>query len=296
MRERLLNVGLEVWLIPLLLVCLQRQVHTQTPIPNGNFEDWPACLCDPPGWTTNNVYTPFEFILVGPADPYAGNFGITGKADSSAQFGEIVAPEITSDSITVTVRPKTLSGYYKFKPNGGDKFKAAISFYKNNALIGEGMFEDSTTVVRYTQFTIDINYTSGELPDLAVVSFTIDSSEVDKRVHAGSQFWLDELAFDRVSSVSAHDDLVPQRMRLFQNYPNPFNPATTIRFAIPKRSLVTLALFDPLGRKVATLVEEELQPGEYKVRFDANGLPSGVYFYQLHAAKFVATKKLVVLR
>ncbi|MDZ7291387.1 MAG: choice-of-anchor D domain-containing protein [candidate division KSB1 bacterium] len=89
---------------------------------------------------------------------------------------------------------------------------------------------------------------------------------------------------------------MPDEFRLFQNYPNPFNPATTIRFALPKRSPVTLMLFDVLGREVAILVDEELQPGEYKVVFEASDLSPGVYLYRLQAEGFSRTKKLTLMK
>lgn len=90
--------------------------------------------------------------------------------------------------------------------------------------------------------------------------------------------------------------VVPDHFRLFQNFPNPFNPRTAIRFALPEPSAVTLEFFDLLGKEVATLVDEELQPGEHKVVFDARSLSSGVYFYRLEAKGFVQSKKFLLLK
>ncbi len=102
---------------------------------------------------------------------------------------------------------------------------------------------------------------------------------------------------DLVTSVEQlPGETIPKVYRLEQNYPNPFNPTTTIRFALPKRSHVTLRLYDLLGRGVGTLVDEELEGGEYKVLFDARGLPSGVYIYRLVAEGFVETRKLMLLK
>jgi hypothetical protein len=89
---------------------------------------------------------------------------------------------------------------------------------------------------------------------------------------------------------------MPLTYKLYQNYPNPFNPSTTIQFDIPKLSKVTLKIVDMLGREVATLVDDKLQPGEHKVIFDTGKLPSGVYFYRLQAEDFSATKKLMLLK
>lgn len=100
--------------------------------------------------------------------------------------------------------------------------------------------------------------------------------------------------------------VVPTAYALFQNYPNPFNPSTKIRYDLPNPSVVTLKVFDVLGREVRTLVDGEQQVGRYEVPFsamggsvpggDAGNLSSGVYFYQLRANDFRETKKMVVLR
>ncbi|HLG31436.1 MAG TPA: T9SS type A sorting domain-containing protein [Ignavibacteriaceae bacterium] len=70
---------------------------------------------------------------------------------------------------------------------------------------------------------------------------------------------------------------------LHQNYPNPFNPSTTIKYAVPKNSNISLVVYDVLGSEITTLVNEEKLTGRYEVRFDATGLPSGIYFYILNA-------------
>ena len=81
---------------------------------------------------------------------------------------------------------------------------------------------------------------------------------------------------------------------LDQNYPNPFNPSTSIQYAVSSRQFVTLKVYDVLGNEVETLVNEEKSAGEYEIEFDAEGLTSGVYFYQLKAGSFVQTKKMVL--
>ncbi len=90
----------------------------------------------------------------------------------------------------------------------------------------------------------------------------------------------------------------PEKFELSQNYPNPFNPSTTIEYSIPKNSVqnVQLKIYDVLGREVATLVNGKQEAGRYKVKFNANNLPSGIYFYTLRAGDFVATKKMILLK
>jgi serine/threonine protein kinase len=83
---------------------------------------------------------------------------------------------------------------------------------------------------------------------------------------------------------------------LYQNYPNPFNPSTTIKYSIPTTSYVTLKVYDILGREVTTLINEAKPTGTYEVKWNAVNLPSGVYFYQLTAGNYTATKKLLLLK
>ncbi len=89
---------------------------------------------------------------------------------------------------------------------------------------------------------------------------------------------------------------VPSEFGLSQNYPNPFNPTTAISYQLSAVSFVSLKILDILGRDVATLVQEQRQPGFYTVRWDAAGLPSGVYFCRLQAGGFVDTKKMILAK
>jgi len=89
---------------------------------------------------------------------------------------------------------------------------------------------------------------------------------------------------------------MPDKFQLFPNYPNPFNPTTTIKYSIPHASLVNIQIYDILGRKVATLINEVKSAGTYTATFNAATMPSGVYFYRLQAGSFTETKKLLLLR
>jgi photosystem II stability/assembly factor-like uncharacterized protein len=89
---------------------------------------------------------------------------------------------------------------------------------------------------------------------------------------------------------------LPRDYSLQQNYPNPFNPSTTIKFELPKSSMVRLSVFDILGREVSVLVNERRNAGVHEVKFDAAGLASGVYFYRMQAGSYIETKKLLLVR
>jgi hypothetical protein len=89
---------------------------------------------------------------------------------------------------------------------------------------------------------------------------------------------------------------IPVATELLQNYPNPFNPSTVIAYALGQRSNVNLTVFNGLGQEVATLVHEVQEAGRHEVRFTADGLASGIYFYMLTTGTAIATRKLVLIR
>ncbi|MBP1653635.1 MAG: Por secretion system C-terminal sorting protein, partial [Bacteroidetes bacterium] len=99
-----------------------------------------------------------------------------------------------------------------------------------------------------------------------------------------------------VLAVENWKQVRPNAFRLEQNYPNPFNPSTTIQYALPGRSSVTLTLFNTLGQQVATLVQGEQEAGYHEVKFDASQLPSGVYLYRLQAGNHIEVRKALLMK
>ncbi len=90
--------------------------------------------------------------------------------------------------------------------------------------------------------------------------------------------------------------LLPPSPALAQNFPNPFNPSTTIEFSLPAAGPVHLAVFDLLGRRVRTLLSGNMQPGVYRVTFEAAGLAAGVYVCRLETEGLAASRKMLLLR
>jgi hypothetical protein len=98
------------------------------------------------------------------------------------------------------------------------------------------------------------------------------------------------------SAVGNAPEDLPERFTLEQNYPNPFNPSTTIEYAIPHSGLVTLRVYNVLGEEIATLFDDTQPAGTFTAKWDASGIPSGVYFYRLTAGEYIQTRKMVLLR
>ncbi|MCG6914330.1 T9SS type A sorting domain-containing protein, partial [bacterium BMS3Abin03] len=97
-----------------------------------------------------------------------------------------------------------------------------------------------------------------------------------------------EIRYQGLSAVESYD--------LAQNYPNPFNPSTTIKYQLPEDGMVTLKIYDILGREIKTLVNEQKSIGRYEVKFDASDLATGVYIYRLKVNDFVSVKKMVLVK
>ncbi len=103
-------------------------------------------------------------------------------------------------------------------------------------------------------------------------------------------------AMNGIVGITQTGSEIPNAYSLSQNFPNPFNPVTKINFALPKQGLVTLKVYDMLGREVSTLVNEVKSAGNYTVDFNGSQLTSGVYFYKIQANGFTDIKKMTLIK
>ena len=92
------------------------------------------------------------------------------------------------------------------------------------------------------------------------------------------------------------EEIVPTEFQLSQNYPNPFKEKTTIKYCVPDKMKIMLAVFNSKRNKVKTIIDEVKEAGTYKVEFNANDLDSGEYLYKLETTDFVETKKMFLLK
>ena len=108
-----------------------------------------------------------------------------------------------------------------------------------------------------------------------------------------------EIQTDVISTKTP--EIIPQKFDLLQNYPNPFNPETEISFAVPKKSNVKIAVLNILGQQIRVLTDKSYSPGSYKVKWDGKdkngeGVPSGIYFYQMKTKNTKFSRRMVLLR
>jgi hypothetical protein len=125
-------------------------------------------------------------------------------------------------------------------------------------------------------------------------------SFTDKNISTGIYHYrLKQIDYDGSIEYSNEVEVevaAPLEFSLEQNYPNPFNPSTTIKYSVPQSAQVQIKVFDVLGNEIETLLNEEKQTGVYKLTWNAEQLPSGVYFYTLKAGPFTQTKKMILMK
>jgi len=175
----------------------------------------------------------------------------------------------------------------------------------SNSILSEGLLPlflvdaSSVTYVDSSQFRMPGGIAPRQIAAMNNLRYSLTSKD-------GLSYSLINKKFDYTSDIK--ENITPiSDFVLHQNYPNPFNPDTKIKFTIPPSQLlsggmsgdevkVTLKVFDILGRKISTLLNDEIEPGTYQINFSATNLPSGVYFYSLISGNYIQTQKMILLR
>lgn len=144
-------------------------------------------------------------------------------------------------------------------------------------------------------------YDEGDIRDLdGQTSVTVRGVKIDRDDDAVMEILVTDGQGRTRTCVPGHIEIVPRGMpsafALEANYPNPFAMQTTIGFQVADAATVTLKVYDVLGREVAVLVDQEMQPGTYEAQWSAPGLPSGVYFYRMDAGTFRASGRMTLAR
>ncbi len=201
---------------------------------------------------------------------------------------------IKLDSLSISQISTTTYNIKSFFKNEGSsytvndiKVKISTNYIAIKQIVPDTINISSIAPKATAETTDDVNITvDSRFNGLFKFNFEIMSN--------GWTYWKDTVS--QVATGINEKILSPIDFSLSQNYPNPFNPNTTINFIIPKSSFVNLSVYDILGRKISTLVNEEKTAGNYKVDFNAINLPSGIYFYNLQAGSLIKSKKMILLK
>jgi len=169
--------------------------------------------------------------------------------------------------------------------------------YNQNVYAGSdlGVYVTTNTGLSWNEYRNGMPYAL--IFDLSIV---YQSRKLRATTH-GNGVYERKLMENPVSVNSSTSNIVSD-YKLYQNYPNPFNPVTNMEFEIPasqgesKFELVSLKVYDALGKQVAVLVNQNLNPGTHKINFNAEGLTNGVYFYTLKVGSYSSTKAMLLLK
>ena len=208
-----------------------------------------------------------------------------------------------SDPRDNTETYRVLSGYWRLgeswiNPVNGQPTKKA---YSGDPVTGTGWVMTGGSDRRYLQSFGPFNMNPNDTQSIIVAqviargSSNLNSITQLRSLSDHVQNIYNE-NFQSVLAVNNISSEIPDKFELSQNYPNPFNPVTNLEFGISNLGFVSLKVYDALGKEVKTLVNENMNPGRYKVDFNGSGLASGIYFYKLSIGGFSQTKSMILLK
>jgi hypothetical protein len=209
--------------------------------------------------------------------------GVTGEGDPlthhiKAMLGADSVNAFTREDMVLNNIPMIMTNmgdWYRDPVWGADKTKATTNFVRERDDFDRRPWE-------YFADTLDARYPT------STAAYTGSPNGLP----VGDLNWW---GFTVIDDPNA--EVVINNFRLEQNYPNPFNPSTTIKFTLPATGKITLEVYNIIGQKVATLVDQEMIAGEHRINWDARGIAAGVYFYQIQFNDNVGlTRKMVLLK
>ncbi len=195
---------------------------------------------------------------------------VDNRTDSGAQFDTLLA-----QGIDIFLK-KNLTGmlhhkYAIFDADVADSNQYVLTGSHNWSSSAENINNENTLIIK-----------SKRIANLFLQEFSVRYTD------AGGK--------DALLSVERNGENIPSVFSISQNYPNPFNPATVINYQLPMNSKVTLKIYDVVGREVAALVNDIQNAGNYTVTWNASNISSGVYFYQIQAGNYTATKRMILMK
>ncbi|MFA3782357.1 M1 family aminopeptidase [Melioribacteraceae bacterium 4301-Me] len=222
-------------------------------------------------------------------------------ATATTEDFESIAEKITGQDLSYFFSEWIYgTGYPKYIVNWGWT-EISPSNYQLQIRISQSINANPT----FFTMPIQVKITGKNFSD---TTFTLFNNQAEQTFYKNVSFKPDSLILDpnnfilkniSVSTTINRIVTLPTEFQLFQNYPNPFNSTTKIKFTIPSdanMSLTNLTVYDVVGRKVAVLINKNLEAGIYELTFNKTELPSGVYFYKLTVGNYESTKKMILLK
>jgi len=295
----------------LLVLIVSFPFISKAQIPNADFENWSmySDILMPDNWTFGAAEG-FAIPVTRITDSHSGTYSARGEVLSvgSPPVETLITPILTSvppgsDDLGFSVSEKhyVFSGFYQYYPVEGDKFQITVIMFHETTSVGIGALSVETGAITYTPFSIDINYTSEEIPNTCLITFTICGPTGSNDYHKGSYFIVDELEFDTPLLFFNGPGEYNYQFILQQNYPNPFDSETEINFQVPEDINVRVKIFNILGQEITELADRKFPKGRHSIRWngrDHNGrkVSNGIYFYQIQSGDLSQARKMYLLR
>ena len=307
-------------------ISLNKSTGVGTELGGSNYSDIRALTIDPetniiygiiPGGTSSDLlrvnasggdaYKLYTLSGVGFAVGVA--FDTSGTLYAATQAGGIYSVDLSNGTATQVVTTAPQLTAIAFDPTTNELWATPrLLVGQKDKIFKIDLMTGDTTNVGRTGLSLQTNDLAFDENGVlyGVIGGTTEIGKlisIDKTTAAGTEIGetgymnVQSLAYrtGNVNSVEGEEN-VPKTFSLERNYPNPFNPSTKIKYSIAALGLVTLKVYDILGKEVMTLVNKEQSTGSYEIEFNAEGLPSGVYFYQLKSGNFIQTRKMVLLK
>ena len=229
--------------------------------------------------SANQLFVGFSSVVDNfPPNILGGSVGALGQINyvSNSQLFHFDKKQITANNI-----------YLNVFINDPENNISNVSVYLKNS---EGLFEKRE--MNKTQQNNIYQFNVGEMYNLGLNNYLISALDHYKMI--SNYKFVQMFITDSLTSVENNE--IPVDFSLSQNYPNPFNPNTTIQFDLPINSFVVLEIFNILGEKVLTSLNNEITAGHHKININMGNLSSGVYIYRITADKFRDVKKMLLIK
>lgn len=268
--------------------------------------------------TTNGTQTlSYNHLALTGTNSTLNVFHISGSDLSTINDFSIDVP--TGSTVVVNVDGSGMTWRGGFEITGTTKDKVLLNFYNATDITVSGIEVTASVLAPYATFNFPVGLMTGQLicktmigsgqfnlcpftgsgaidTTIANVALLVSAEKASMKIATRAITSYALLATDKISAVQSELSTVPTQFKLEQNYPNPFNPSTTINYSIAKREHVNVSVFSIDGRLVATLVNGELEPGNYSVSFNASHMNSGVYFYRFTSNSMNTVKKMILMK
>ena len=275
------------------------------------FQNFADANMPPAFWTLSIGSAATQYWTRDAASSYGGSGTGSAKYDFWTASATTGPQTLTSNQFPPVASPSNYlrfneaCGYYsataidsciiETSTNAGTSWTRLIGMYQSTTLSsGTNSTPMMTTVAATTQLTAPT--ASQWATKIYLMPVGTNMVRFVAKSAFGNNLFIDDITSGTATGIGDPISFTPTKYELFQNYPNPFNPTTKINFSLPKSGLVTLKVYDMLGKEVAQLVNEVRNVGNYSVDFNAANLSSGVYFYKITAEGFSDVKRMMLIK